>query len=159
MNFVRASTIAFTRRLHTTSIARLPVQSKFPAVPEYRVFPASLIRLTTGHRANLWPVGSEGVRSREDMVLVSEDGFVRQNIGSQSSLALQLPPMFLLSLTTSIALSNGAVFRPNTHSMQELMRMMVDQYLEDEDSCSADEIPTVFTVAKGKTSMFLHRNT
>lgn len=34
--------------------------------------------------------------------------------------------------------------------MQELVRMIVDQYMDADDPVPPEEIPTVFTVAKGK---------
>lgn len=57
----------------------------------------------------------------------------------------------VLLLTCWAVISNGAVLMPNTFTMQELIRMMVDRYMDDEDAGLQVEIPTIFTIARGKS--------
>lgn len=47
------------------------------------------------------------------------------------------------------AVSNGAIFMPNTFTMQELVRMSLDEHLEDLEGGESLGEPVIYSVRKG----------
>ena len=45
--------------------------------------------------------------------------------------------------------TNGAIFMPNTFTMQELVRMSLDGHLEDIEGGKASSEPVIYSVKKG----------
>ncbi|KAL2051952.1 hypothetical protein ABVK25_007867 [Lepraria finkii] len=105
---------------------------RFSLISIHSSFPASLLRLQRQPESTLLDHNKtrEDTNS-DDRVLVSDDGLV------YPQLSMKLP------------FSNGATFMPNTFTMQEFVRISLDEHLENiKDGKSITE-PVIYSVKKG----------
>ncbi|EKV10963.1 hypothetical protein PDIG_54510 [Penicillium digitatum PHI26] len=99
-------------RLH---ISRFPNRRFFSFVSMHSAFPASLYRFQIHRFSRLHDRGfRQDDWAAEDGIEVTADGLVHSNITAD--------------------FSNGALFMPNTHYMQEVTRRSNDYYLEEVES-------------------------
>ncbi|KAJ5360720.1 hypothetical protein N7517_009911 [Penicillium concentricum] len=96
----------------------------------HSAFPASLYRFQIHRDSRLYDRASKRDDWQyEDGIEVNADGLVHPNITADC-----MPmPLHVLYLLTYLV-SNGALFMPNTHYMQEVTRISNDHYLEDVES-------------------------
>jgi hypothetical protein len=120
------------------NLSLISVHSTFPAT----LYRFQLQRESRLYDKNLWQDGGEV----EDAVEVSKDGLVCPgitNTGAQLS-------FFPSSIITQIGkVSNGALFMPNTHFMQELTRMSYDHYMDSVQDGQPSVEPSYICIPKG----------
>jgi hypothetical protein len=58
-------------------------------------------------------------------------------------------PVSYKLITDSFAVSNGAVFMPNTFNMQEAIRTSIDNYIEDVENGCPSATPLILSISKG----------
>ncbi|KAH8698347.1 hypothetical protein BGW36DRAFT_144475 [Talaromyces proteolyticus] len=83
----------------------------------------------------------------EDGVEIANDGLVHPKI-SLDGISFNI---FWVMLLMTITVSNGALFMPNTHFMQEVTRRSFDNYLDAVDNGQLPASPHYLRVLKGTT--------
>lgn len=77
---------------------------------------------------------------------IAKDGLVYPTVKSSSKYLTYLRRDFS---SHQSAASNGAVMMPNTFTMQEIIRISMDEVLDLQDDGKRVETPYVFTIRKG----------
>jgi hypothetical protein len=113
----------------------------------HSTFPATLYHFQTQRESRLYDKNlQQDDREFEDAVEVSNDGLVYPgitNLGAQVSFS---NPRSLLRFNI---VSNGALFMPNTHFMQELTRMSYDYYMDSVQDGQPSVEPYYICIPKG----------
>ncbi|OSX59829.1 hypothetical protein POSPLADRAFT_1048298 [Postia placenta MAD-698-R-SB12] len=122
-------------------IRRSSNHRRFSSVSVHSVFPATLYRFQVYRESKLFDKSlGEDEWDPEDSVEVQADGLVHPKI--------------------TLDVSNGALFMPNTHFMQEVTRRSYDYYLEGLDDGKPAENPHLLCIHKGTElpdTLLLHR--
>lgn len=99
-------------------------------VSQHSVFPATLYRFQIHRKSDLYDRRlEEDDWEYEDGVEVSDDGLVRPKVAPR--------------------VSNGALFMPNTHFMQEITRRSFDNYLDGVDNGKPTAEPCYLCIPQG----------
>jgi len=113
----------------------------------HSTFPATLYRFQLQRESKLYDKNLQQDDGEvEDAVEVSKDGLVCPGItkkGAQASF------FHLRSLLRFNIVSNGALFMPNTHFMQELTRMSYDYYMDSVQDGQPSVEPYYICIPKG----------
>lgn len=119
----------------------------FSVVSVHSTFPATLYRLQFRRESQLYDKQQQQEDSEvEDAVKISQDGLIYPEICDSSASAF---PLHHRTLLTSLLVSNGALFMPNTFFMQELTRMSFDYYLDNLANSQPSADPHVLCIPKG----------
>jgi hypothetical protein len=120
----------------------------FSLISVHRTFPATLYRFQLQRESTLYDKKlREDDQDFNDAIEVPKDGLVRPGIIGDGA------RMFLSCILSSLKLSqvsNGALFIPNTHYMQELTRMHYDYYLDAVENGKPTADPHYLCLPKGK---------
>ena len=94
----------------------------------HSTFPATLYRFQLQRESRLYDKDlRQDDGEVEDAVEVSKDGLVRPGITNTGAQVSYSSSSFITQIDK---VSNGALFMPNTHFMQELTRMSYDHYMD-----------------------------
>ncbi|KAJ5483816.1 hypothetical protein N7539_006016 [Penicillium diatomitis] len=151
---------SFLRRAQgpARGILRFPNRRAFSYVSTHQTFPASLYRFQIHRDSKLYDRAVEQDDwEYEDGVEISADGLVHPNITADCT-RKQIHIFRLLTFSVS----NGALFMPNTHFMQEITRRSFDNYLDNVESGQHTAEPHYLCIPKGQglnkmlTQFYLH---
>ncbi|KAJ5580251.1 uncharacterized protein N7459_006236 [Penicillium hispanicum] len=142
-NLIRLSTVSPGGARHFSS-TRFVSNSRSSYVPMHRSFPATLYRFQVCRESRLFDRAIEHDHwEGSDGVELSRDGLVHPHVAKGNPWK-----------------SNGALFMPNTHFMQEITRMSYDNYMEGLDNGQPPSEPHYLCIPKGTTlppSLTLYR--
>lgn len=122
-------------RLRLASVNRgagLPPKRQFSVRAVYSSFPATLTYYRPKQLSSLFDHAENDSRPDDpydEGVVIASDGLVYPGVNKTS-------------------VSNGAVMRPNTFTMQELVRRYYDEFLDRQEIAHDIEIPRIYTVPK-----------
>jgi hypothetical protein len=113
----------------------------------HSAFPATLYRFQLQRESKLYDTNlGQDDGEVEDAVEVSKDGLVCPGITDAGA---QVSFPHLHSLLRFNIVSNGALFMPNTHFMQELTRMSYDYYMDSVQDDQPSVEPYYICIPKG----------
>ena len=113
----------------------------------HSTFPATLYRFQLQHESRLYDKKLQQDDGEvEDAVEVSKEGLVYPGITKRGA---QVSFSNLRSLLRFNIVSNGALFMPNTHFMQELTRMSYDYYMDSVQDGQPSVEPYYVCIPKG----------
>lgn len=113
----------------------------------HSAFPATLYRFQLQRESKLYDKNLQQDDGEvEDAVEVSKDGLVRPGITNRGA---QMSFFHLRSLLRFNIVSNGALFMPNTHFMQELTRMSYDYCMDSVQDGQPSVEPYYICIPKG----------
>jgi len=112
----------------------------------HSTFPATLYRFQLQRESKLYDKNLQQDDGEvEDAVEVSKDGLVCPGITDTGERVL-FPSSFVTQINI---VSNGALFMPNTHFMQELTRMSYDYYMDSVQDGQPSVEPYYICIPKG----------
>lgn len=142
----------------TSSPSRLIVRRDFSVQAIYTSFPASLLRYSPRQTSSLFDIKNLEQRNDDpfdDAVIVSTDSLVYPGVAAGSSCkSSRISQENIERIANWQIVTNGAIFMPNTYTMQEFVRRHYDYYIELEEQGKDMESPLIIRIPKGKQSNY-----